>query len=210
MPNLYDFDVSSNLMTQIIMSNLSEYSHNVLAKAKAMITLQNNSLYFDTFFNKQSAYTYTINFNNNSLTNVFFNFKQLFSVFNSVIPSEDKYMLLKQAAVNLSPTNPTRCDCGLYNDVDFILNGAYNSSLKPTSLNSSNFAKTFCLSANKSTNIYTMVLKKDYTFIRQICPSAILNNRAIASKFSLGIYTILIWIFSKASLTLQQNLLFRF
>ena len=192
MPVLFNFDLNSNLLTQINMSNLSEYSKNVLAKAKAMITLQNNSLYFDTFLTKQSGHTYTFNFNNNSLTNVFFNFKLLFALFNSVLPSENEYTLLKQAAINLSPTNPTRCDCGLYDDINFIMNGAYNSSLKPTSLDSSDFAKTSCLSENKSTNIYTMVLKKNYTFIRQICPSAILNNRAVALKFSLGIYTILI------------------
>ena len=193
MPTLYYFDVSSNLLTQINMSSLSINSHNVLLKASSMIHLHNYPFYFDSFITKQSTYTYTMNFNNNSLTNVFFNFNQLFSVFNNVIQSEDKYMLLKQAAINLSPSNPTRCDCGLYNDVNFILNGPYDSSLKPSSLNSSSFAKTFCISANKSTNIYTMVLKKNYTFIDQICPGTLADSRAVTLSFSLGIYLFLNW-----------------
>ncbi len=193
MPTLYYFDVSSNLLTQINVSSLSINSHNVLAKASSMIHVHNYPFYFDSFITKQSAYTYTMNFNNNSLTNVFFNFKQLFAIFNSVIPSEDKYMLLKQAAINLSPKNPTQCDCGLYEDVNFIMNGPYDSSLKPTSLNSSNFAKTFCLSANRSTNIFTTILRKNYTFIGQICPSAMLDNRAVTMSFSLGIYLFLTW-----------------
>ena len=121
-PLLYNFDLSSNILTQINMSNLSEYSQNVLAKAKAMITLQNNSLYFDTFINKQSTYAYTINFNNNSLTNVFFDFSKLFLLFDTVIPAESKYMLKKQAGILLSPSNPIACDCGLLSDINFILN----------------------------------------------------------------------------------------
>lgn len=151
-------------------------------KANTMITTLNYPYYYDTFINKQSAYTYSLTFDNNSFTNVMFNFYQTYSLFDGVIPSENKYMLKKFAGITLSPSNPTLCDCGLLGDFSFILNGAYSSSLKPTTLNTSNLAKTFCLYSGKSYNIYSLVLYKNFSLIRQFCPS-ITSRAGIVAPF---------------------------
>ena len=194
MPVLQYFDISSNLLSQINLNNVSVNSNNVMAKAKILV--QNNSLYFDTFiksFYQQQTFPYLMNFTNNNLTNVVFNFIQLHTLVNSVIPVESVYLLQKLASINLSPNNLIQCDCGIFDDFNFILNGPYNSSIKPVNLNTSNLAKTNCKHAEISYNIYSLVSINDLTLANQICS---IISSSCGAFYSHSLFTLILIVFN--------------
>ena len=156
-----------------------------MSKAQTMLLLQNDPVYYTSFFIKffsSGTFPYLMNFTNNSLTNVLFNFSQLYTMINSVIPAEDTYLLQKQASILLTPENQIICDCGLYSDFNFIINGAYSTSLKPTGLSTSNLANTYCKYANVLYNIYSLVASQNTTSISKFCASVSLNSSAVSSN----------------------------
>jgi hypothetical protein len=180
MPVLQYFDISSNLLSEINLNNISINSYNVMAKANQMIHIHQSPVYFDSFiksFYQQSPFPYLMNFTNNNLTNVVFNVSHLYALVNSVIPISDTYMLQKIASIMLSPKNPLVCDCGMYSDFNFVINGAYSASIKPTGLNTSNLANTFCRYDNITYKIYSLVISKNLSSINKFCP---FGNNAIS------------------------------
>ena len=170
MPLLYYLDMSNNSLTQINVTNLSTNSINIITKANAMITSQNYPAYYDSFINTQSAFTYNLNFSSNMLTTVKFDFSDIYQLFIQVIPSESIYMLKKLSSISLNPGNPVQCDCGIYSDYNFVLNGAFNRSYLPTSLNTSQISRTYCNFVNASFNLYKQIQSNNIS-LYQICPS---------------------------------------
>jgi hypothetical protein len=142
MPMLKYFDASNNQITSINISSLSQNSENVLAKLGHIIEKYNNTNYFISAIKQNKNFFYS--FSNNLMSNVFFNLETLYPAIMDVLDIRD-ILLLKFSSIVLKNNEKLNCDCNLFNDIDFIINGPFTESPFYSNLFNTFISLTQCL-----------------------------------------------------------------
>ena len=176
MPLLYYLDMSGNQLTSINVTSLSTNSLNVMSKSKQLIANLSSPNYFDDFIVGQTGMSYTLNFSSNLLTTVSFDFADIFTVFDGIIPLEDSFLLAKIAGISLFGNNIT-CTCEQFSDFNFLLYGAYNHTLLPSNFSTSPLASSNCL--YKTTMITLNQFISSYSSLSRMCLTSSKNTASM-------------------------------
>ena len=188
MPILNYLDLSSNMLTSINVTSLSVNSLNVMSQAIEIMSSQNSSHYFDSFLQVQSYVTYTLNLSLNSLQNVNFDFADIFTIFDSILPIDDRYLIPKMLGISLMPGNNISCSCTIYSDLHFLLYGAYNHSLLPSSYATSNLMGSTCNYINQTIFLSQLISQNNSSSISQSQVCSPVRRSALRSNNSVYIF----------------------
>jgi hypothetical protein len=146
MPVLTELELAGNKITSININDLSVNSYNVLAKVRSVIDQYQNEDYFVEAISSRTEFYF--GFTQNALQSVYFNFEAIYNGITSVISISDN-LLIKFGSIDLE-MNPINCDCNLYKDFDFIIDGPFGDSPYYSNFTDTLLVLTEC--ANKNAN----------------------------------------------------------
>ena len=198
MPLLNYLDLSNNMLTSINVASLSTNSLNVMSQTKEMMSNKSWSSYLNSFMQSQDGSTYTLNMSLNSLQSVKFDFADMFTIFDGILPSEDVYLISKMLGISLLPGNSISCSCDIYSDLNFLLYGAYNHTLLPSTYSVSNLAESTCNYKNQTILLSQLISQNNSNSILQswLCSSARNSNLILKDFLSISIIPyILLYLF---------------
>ena len=118
MPQMNLIYLDSNMLTSVEVIALSQQSLNVIKKAKQ--ALETNASYMNFISEpSQFGYYYYYGLNENSITNVHFNFQALL---NQIFTPFKVNFLKRFLAISMfSEREKVICDCNIYNDLNFLI-----------------------------------------------------------------------------------------
>lgn len=162
MPLLTELELAGNEITSINVNDLSVNSYNVLAKLKAVIDQYNNEDYFIQGISSTTQFYF--GFTQNLIQSVYFNFEAIYNGITSVIGISDN-LLIKFGSIDLV-MNPINCDCRLFKDFDFIVNGPFGDSQYYSNFTETLLVQTECANPNDNNaalNIFYSVFNQETT-----------------------------------------------
>ena len=158
LPLMVEFDVSYNQLDIISIDSLSTNSINFLNNMKK---IQNKQTFVDRI---NSAISFKYLFNNNLIKNVSFSFELIYNSVTNVLPISDN-LLVKFTSVSLK-SNSILCDCNLFTDINFILQGPFSESPYYSNLTETNLFSTQCLNSKSKFSMASMAINKKL----KLCP----------------------------------------
>ena len=166
MPILRRLELNFNQIRIINVTDLSENSKNVINKIKSAIEAFNYSSVFSDIINYRKHFWYS--FDNNKIESVFFNFELIYNTYMSFL-SIEKNLMMKFSSISMD-VNPIKCDCGLYKDYSFLVNGPFNYSLYNFNLSQTHTVQTICFfEKDTGINLYSLILEKNWEIISHFC-----------------------------------------
>ena len=162
MPLLAEFELAGNEIASINVNDLSVNSYNVLAKVKSVIDQYNNEDYFVQGINSRTEFYF--GFTQNLIQSVYFNFEAITNGITSVLGVADS-LLKKFGSIHLE-MNPITCDCPLFKDLDFIINGPFGDSQYYSNFTDTLLVLTECANPNDNNaalNMFYSVFNQETT-----------------------------------------------
>ena len=169
LPLMVEFDVSNNQLDIISIDSVSTNSINFLNN---MNKTPNKQTLVDRI---NSAVGFKYLFNNNLITNVSFSFELIYNSVTSVLPVSDN-LLVKFTSVNLK-SNSILCDCNLFKDINFILQGPFSESPYYSNLTETSLFATQCLNSKSKYSMASMMINKKL----KLCPNTTTASNTITS-----------------------------
>ena len=192
MPILSSFDISFNQIKEINVSKLSVNSINVMKKLNQVIKAYNNREFFVNTISQRTEFVYC--FSNNVIESLFFNFGEIYNFIADVIPITDN-LLLRFSSILLE-NNRINCDCGLYKDFNFLVNGPFSESIYYSNLSEASIAATKCATISKNEiSVLSTLLKNRSSMISSNCKS-VASSIFIYSNYALFLMNKLILFFA--------------
>lgn len=176
MPLLTELELAGNEISSINVNDLSVNSYNVLAKVKSVIDQYNNEDYFIQGISSTTQFYF--GFTQNLIQSVYFNFEAIYNGVTSVIGISDN-LLIKFGSIDLV-MNPINCDCHLFKDFDFIVNGPFGDSQYYSNFTETLLVQTECANPNDNNaalNMFYSVFNQE-TVENTFCSADPTSSRA--------------------------------
>ena len=168
MPILSTFDISFNQIKEINVSQVSVNSMNVIEKMNQVIKTYNNREYFANTISQRTEFGYY--FTDNVIESIYFNFEGIYNAITDAIPISDN-LLLRFSSILLE-TNKINCDCGIYKDFNFLVNGPFSESIYYSNISNTYLAATQCATISEKISILQVALENKQDIISTFCESA--------------------------------------
>jgi Leucine-rich repeat (LRR) protein len=140
---LIQFDLRFNKIKQVNIGNISQYSKDLAQKAKILFT---SDLIVNRIFTLFPYENYMLLLNDNQIEYVNFGLKALYEVLMEINANISVDYLFRRVSSALLTNNKIKCTCGLFDDLNFLVNGVFNTSTSQyfKSLGTSLIANTQC------------------------------------------------------------------
>ena len=153
---LIQFDLSFNEINQVNVGNISKYSKNFVKKANIWFT---TDLMVDRIFRILSYTNYMLLLNDNQIEYVNFGLKALYEVLMEINANISVDYLFRKVSSAFLRNNKITCNCGLFDDLNFLVNGVFNTSQYFESFGTSLIAYTQCQTKeNKKINLISNLI----------------------------------------------------
>jgi hypothetical protein len=143
MPHLIQLQFSFNKMQQVNTGNISKYSKGL---AKIVKILYNTDVIVNRFYRVIPNKTYALLLDDNQIEYVNFGLKALYEALMEVNDQISVDYLFRRVSSALLTNNKIKCTCSLFDDLNFLVNGVFNTSTSQyfKSLGTSLIANTQC------------------------------------------------------------------
>ena len=142
MPILTVLDLRYNQLTSVAIAEISIHSKNILGKFFQFVSDESNKrAIVPLFFAKTELYFF---FSNNLIRKANFNFELVYNEIVPYMPEISNAIFFKFMSINLEYNPNLRCDCDLYKDFAFLIDGPFRQSYMYSFLVSSEISYTNC------------------------------------------------------------------
>jgi hypothetical protein len=157
MPLLNFLDMTQNRFPNLTVKQLSEQSIKVIDTIKAYA--HNLPSYVSPYIKDNT--NVTIDLSNNVIMYLKLNFEAIYSKLSELkqYGNIDNNLLLKFSSVNLY-ADMIRCDCNIYKDFNFLINGPFANNGYYSYLANSSISNTMCVDKNVNYNILEEIESK--------------------------------------------------